>query len=416
LYPPALLPYSGENTENNNILSGVPALPLAAIRNYIHHESFSGLLLFAAAVLAMVMDNSALSWLYDAILNTPVTVRIGDLSLDKPLLLWINDGLMAIFFLLVGLELKRELLEGQLSSRDQMVLPGIAALGGIIVPALIYASINGGDPELARGWAIPTATDIAFALGVMALLGRHAPTSLKLFLLALAILDDLGAIIIIAVFYTENLSFGPMVAALGAIAGLAALNLFRVSRLAPYILVGIVLWVSVLKSGVHATLAGVVLAMFIPLHNRGGTGAERPLRHLEHALHPYVAYGIMPVFAFANAGISFSGMSFGTLLEPLPLAIALGLFIGKQTGVFAAVWLVVRAGLARRPEGASWMQIYGVALLTGIGFTMSLFIGMLSFADPEHATGVRLGVITGSLLSAIVGFLTLRLAPSRADT
>ncbi len=386
---------------------------LPAIRTFIRHESFSGILLFAAAALAMAMDNSSLSWLYDAILQTKAGVRIGQVGLEKPLLLWINDGLMAVFFLLVGLELKREFTLGQLSTRQQRILPAIAAAGGIAVPALIYAAINGADPQLARGWAIPTATDIAFALGVMALLGRHAPPSLKLFLLALAILDDLGAIIIIALFYTENLSFLPMAVAAAALAGLAALNMARITRLAPYILLGVVLWVSVLKSGVHATLAGVALAMFIPLRGRPGEAGEGhgPLEHLEHALHPYVAYLIMPVFAFANAGVSFAGMGPGTLLQPLPLGILLGLFVGKQLGVFAAVWLAVRSGLASRPQGATWAQIYGVSLLTGIGFTMSLFIGMLSFADPAHAAGVRIGVITGSLLSAVAGYAVLRLAP-----
>ncbi len=385
---------------------------LQAVRDFIRHEAFSGLLLFAAALVAVAMDNSALSWLYDAILETPVSLRIGHLALDKPLLLWINDGLMAIFFLLVGLELKREFVLGQLSSPRQIMLPALAALGGIAVPALIYAFVNGGDAELARGWAIPTATDIAFALGVMALLGRYAPPSLKLFLLALAILDDLGAIIIIALFYTDDLSWLPMAVALAAIAGLAILNWLKVTRLAPYILLGVVLWVSVLKSGVHATLAGVVLAMFIPVKGRG-EGYESPLKHLEHALHPYVAYIVMPVFAFANAGVSFAGVTLATLMQPLPLGIAAGLFIGKQAGVFGAVWLAVKSGLARRPEGANWLQVYGVALLTGIGFTMSLFIGMLSFADPEHAAGVRIGVIAGSVLSALAGYAVLRLAPIR---
>ena len=387
-------------------------MALKAVQEFIRHEAFSGILLFAAAIAAVAMDNSALSWLYDAILQTPVSLRIGHLALDKPLLLWINDGLMAVFFLLVGLELKREFLQGQLSSRSQIILPALAALGGIAVPALIYTAINGASPDLARGWAIPTATDIAFALGVMALLGPRAPRSLKLFLLALAILDDLGAIIIIALFYTDNLTLVPLAVAAAAIGGLALLNMRKVTRLAPYILLGVVLWVSVLKSGVHATLAGVVLAMFIPIAGKGGSGErESPLRHLEHALHPYVAYGVMPIFAFANAGVSFAGMSLATLMQPLPLAIAAGLFIGKQAGVFGAVVLAVRSGLAARPDGASWLQLYGVALLTGIGFTMSLFIGMLSFADPAHAAGVRIGVITGSLLSAVAGYAILRLAP-----
>ena len=387
-------------------------MALKAVQEFIRHEAFSGILLFAAAIAAVAMDNSALSWLYDAILQTPVSLRIGHLALDKPLLLWINDGLMAVFFLLVGLELKREFLQGQLSSRSQIILPALAALGGIAVPALIYTAINGASPDLARGWAIPTATDIAFALGVMALLGPRAPRSLKLFLLALAILDDLGAIIIIALFYTDNLTLVPLAVAAAAIGGLALLNMRKVTRLAPYILLGVVLWVSVLKSGVHATLAGVVLAMFIPIAGKGAR--KSPLRHLEHALHPYVAYGVMPIFAFANAGVSFAGVSLATLMQPLPLAIAAGLFIGKQAGVFGAVALAVRSGLAARPDGASWLQLYGVALLTGIGFTMSLFIGMLSFADPAHAAGVRIGVITGSLLSAIAGYAILRLAPPPA--
>ena len=384
-------------------------MPLGAVRTFIRHEAFSGILLFAAAILALALDNSAFSWLYDAILETPVTLRIGALALDKPLLLWINDGLMAIFFLLAGLEIKREVLQGQLSSRAQMILPALGALGGIVIPAAIYAAFNASDPVLARGWAIPAATDIAFALGVLALLGRHVPPSLKLFLLALAILDDLGAILIIAFFYTSELSAGPLIMAALAICGLAILNWRGVTRLAPYILLGVVLWASVLKSGIHATLAGVVLAMFIPMRGRSKED-DSPLLHLEHALHPYVAYGIMPIFAFANAGVSLAGVNLETLTRPLPLAIATALFIGKQIGVFGAVWLTIKAGLARRPEGAGWIHIYGLSLLAGIGFTMSLFIGMLSFSDPQHAAGVRIGVMTGSLLSAIVGYGVLRLA------
>ncbi len=384
-------------------------MPLQAVRTFIRHEAFSGILLFAAAILALALDNSAFSWLYDAILETPVTLRIGALALDKPLLLWINDGLMAIFFLLAGLEIKREVLQGQLSSRAQMMLPAMGALGGIVIPAAIYAAFNASDPVLARGWAIPAATDIAFALGVLALLGRHVPPSLKLFLLALAILDDLGAILIIAFFYTSELSAGPLIMAALAISGLAILNWRGVTRLAPYILLGVVLWASVLKSGIHATLAGVVLAMFIPMTGKTERD-ESPLLHLEHALHPYVAYGIMPIFAFANAGVSLAGVNLETLTQPLPLAIATALFIGKQIGVFGAVWLTVKTGLARRPYGASWVHIYGLSLLAGIGFTMSLFIGMLSFSDPQHAAGVRIGVMTGSLLSAIAGYAVLRLA------
>jgi NhaA family Na+:H+ antiporter len=385
--------------------NGLP--PRSALMRFIQHEAFSAILLLTAALLALIASNSPLAWLYDAFLDTPLVVRIGNLGLEKPLLLWINDGLMAIFFLLVGLELKREFLEGQLSSRDQVILPALAAAGGIAVPALVYLAIAGGDDTLVRGWAIPTATDIAFALGVFALVGSRAPASLKIFLLTLAILDDLGAIVIIAAFYTENLTFGPMSLASVAILVLIAMNRLGVTRIAPYMLVGVMLWVSVLKSGVHATLAGVVLALTIPMRAPDGSS---PLKHLEHLLHPYVAYFVMPLFAFANAGVSLSGFTPASLLAPLPLAVMLGLFLGKQAGVFLMVWLAVRTGLARRPEGAGWLQIYGVAVLTGIGFTMSLFIGMLSFADPQHAAGVRFGVIAGSILSAVVGFLVLRLA------
>ncbi len=385
----------------------------ATIRDFIRHEAFSGVVLFAAAAAAMILDNSPLSWLYDAILETPVSVRVGQLALDKPLLLWINDGLMAVFFLLVGLELKREFLTGRLSSRDRMILPALGAAGGIVAPALTYLAINGADADLARGWAIPTATDIAFALAVLALAGRRVPPSLKLFLLALAILDDLGAIVIIALFYTDALSFAPMLTAGAALAGLALLNLRGVSRLAPYILLGTVLWAGVLKSGVHATLAGAALAMFIPASGRPAReGAGPPLRHLEHILHPYVAYGVMPAFAFANAGVSFAGAGAAAFLHPLPLGIAAGLFLGKQAGVFGVIRLAAATGLARRPAGASWLQVYGVCVLTGVGFSMSLFIGMLSFADPGHAAGVRLGVTAGSLLSALAGFAILRLAPA----
>ena len=392
-------------SSNRQVSNGTA--PRNALMRFIHHEAFSAILLLAAAVLALIASNSPLAWLYDAFLDTPLVVKIGKLGLEKPLLLWINDGLMAIFFLLVGLELKREFLEGQLSSRDQVILPALAAAGGIAMPAVIYLLVAGHDEVLVRGWAIPTATDIAFALGVFALVGSRAPASLKIFLLTLAILDDLGAIIIIAAFYTENLTFGPMLLASAAIIVLVLMNRLGVVRIAPYMLVGVVLWVSVLKSGVHATLAGVVLALTIPMRAPDGSS---PLKHLEHVLHPYVAYFVMPLFAFANAGVSLTGFGLSGLMEPLPLAILLGLFLGKQIGVFTMVLIAVKTGLARRPAGASWLHIYGVAVLTGIGFTMSLFIGMLSFADPQHAAGVRYGVIAGSLLSAVVGYLVLRLA------
>ena len=383
--------------------------PQNALQRFMRHEAFSAGLLLLAALLAIVFSNSPLSSLYDRFLDTPLIIQLGSVGLKKPLLLWINDGLMAIFFLLVGLELKREFMEGQLASRDQVLLPALAAAGGIAVPALVYLAIAGADATLAKGWAIPTATDIAFALGVFSLLGRRVPASLKIFLLTLAILDDLGAIIIIAAFYTDTLTFTPMVAASAAILVLILFNRLRIARLAPYIIVGVILWVSVLKSGIHATLAGVVLALTIPMRNPDGTSM---LKRLEHALHPYVAYFVMPLFAFANAGVSLSGFSMQALLDPLPLAILLGLFLGKQIGVFSMVFLAVKTGLARRPEAAGWLHIYGVAVLTGIGFTMSLFIGMLSFAEPEHAAGVRFGVIIGSLLSGVVGYLVLRLAPA----
>ncbi len=386
-------------------------MSIATIREFLRHEASAGLLLMATAALALVLDNSPLSPLYERLIATPVSVQVGELEIDKPLLLWINDGLMAVFFLLVGLEIKREVLEGELSSRSQIMLPGIAALGGMVVPAAVYVAINWDNPGLLDGWAIPAATDIAFALGILALLGSRVPVALKVFLLALAIIDDLGAIIIIAVYYTADLSLASLaVAGVGAVA-LLALNRSGVLRLAPYILIGIVMWVGVLKSGVHATLAGVVMAMAIPLRS-GKPEVEPPLKRLEHALHPWVAFGVLPAFAFANAGVSLAGLSLGSFLEPLPLGILLGLFLGKQAGILGAVWLGVRAGLCRLPSGVTWLQIYGVALLAGIGFTMSLFIGTLAFADPSYSAGIRLGVLGGSILSASLGYLVLRLALS----
>ena len=389
-------------------------MSIATIREFLRHEATAGLLLMSTAALALLLDNSPLAPLYDRLLLTPMVVQVGELAINKPLLLWINDGLMAVFFLLVGLEIKREVLEGELSSRSQIVLPGIAALGGMVVPAAIYLVINWGDPVLMNGWAIPAATDIAFALGILALLGSRVPVALKVFLLALAIIDDLGAIIIIALYYTSGLSLAALaVAGIGALA-LLLLNRFGVMKLAPYILVGIVMWVGVLKSGVHATLAGVVLAMAIPLRPSPGVG-ESPLKRLEHALHPWVAFCVLPAFAFANAGVSLAGLSLGSFLEPLPLGILLGLFLGKQVGVMGFVWLGVRAGLCRLPAGVTWMQLYGVALLAGIGFTMSLFIGTLAFEDASHSAGIRLGVLGGSILSACLGYMVLRWALSAQD-
>ena len=379
---------------------------------FFQHEAVGGLVLLAATVAALIFDNTPLTRLYEVFLNTPVGVRVGPLAIDKPLLLWINDGLMAIFFFLVGLEIKRELLQGELSTFGQAVLPGVAAAGGMAVPALIYFVVNAANPIALRGWAIPTATDIAFAVGVLALLGPRVPSSLKLFLLALAILDDLGAIIIIALFYTEHLSWLSLVLAGAGIVVLGALNALRVTRLAPYLLTGIFIWVCVLKSGVHATLAGVVVALAIPLT---GKTADAPslLEQLEESLHPWIAFGVLPLFAFANAGVSLQGLSLAKLLEPVPLGIALGLFVGKPIGILGATWLAVASGLAPKPAGANWGQLAGVGMLGGIGFTMSLFIGTLAFTDAAHAAELRLGVLAGSLLSATAG-LMLVAASSRA--
>jgi NhaA family Na+:H+ antiporter len=377
---------------------------MSPVREFLRLESAGGFLLFGAAVLALIMANSPLEWLYDGLLDTPVIVQIGALQLSKPLLLWINDGLMAIFFMLVGLELKREVTEGELSSLDRAALPAVAAIGGIAVPAAVYLLINAGSAETQRGWAIPTATDIAFALGILTLLGARAPAPLKIFLLALAIIDDLGAIIIIALFYTEDLSLPALLLGGTGLLLLAALNLLGVKRLAPYILVGLAIWVCILKSGVHATLAGVAVALFVPR----GTPTESPLLHLEHILHPWVTFAIMPIFAFANAGVSFDETSSRDLLAPLPLGIAAGLFVGKQIGVFGASWVVIKFGLCRLPDHVSWLALYGVSLLTGVGFTMSLFIGSLAFTEPAFATSIRIGVFVGSILSGLCGFLLLR--------
>lgn len=386
--------------------------PIDLLRDFLRLEAASGLILILAAAAALLLSNSPLAWLYDALLATPLQIRLGALDIAKPLLLWINDGLMAVFFLLVGLEIKREVLEGQLSSRAQIMLPGFGAAGGMALPALVYVYFNWGDPVTLHGWAIPAATDIAFALGILSLVGSRAPTSLKAFLLALAILDDLGAIVIIALFYTADLSLASLGFAAVGLAALVAFNRVGVMRIAPYVLVGIFLWICVLKSGVHATLAGVALALAIPLRSKRA-GDEPPLHAVEHALHPWVAFGIMPVFAFANAGVSLVGLPLASLFEPVPLGIAAGLFIGKQVGVLGLSWIGMRLGLCALPAGASWAQFYGVALLTGIGFTMSLFIGTLAFDDASYSAGVRIGVLTGSILSAVAGFAVLRFAPGR---
>ena len=376
---------------------------------FFQHQAAGGILLMAAALLALALVNSPAAWLYNGLLSTPVIIQIGALELNKPLLLWINDGLMAIFFFLVGLEIKREIIEGRLSNMRQAGLPIMAAIGGMVVPAAVYIAINSGDPSALNGWAIPAATDIAFALGVLALMGPRVPAALKVFLLALAIIDDLGAIVIIALFYTSKLSPEVLViAALGS-AALAYLNYRGVTRIAPYLVIGLVVWVCVLKSGVHATLAGVVIALFIPLR-AANEEAKSPLKEIEHGLAPWVALGVMPIFAFANAGVSLQGLTFADLFSGIPLGIAAGLFLGKQLGIMGFVWAGVKLGIARLPDGVTWLQIYGASLLAGIGFTMSLFIGTLAFSDPEHAAAVRIGVLTGSFLSAIVGAIVLRLA------
>ncbi|HKJ62056.1 MAG TPA: Na+/H+ antiporter NhaA [Hyphomicrobiales bacterium] len=380
--------------------------PYDMIREFLRLESAGGILLVIATVLALVLANSALGGVYDAFLHTPVAIQFGALKIAKPLLLWINDGLMAVFFFLVGLEIKREFKIGELSSMSKIALPGIAAIGGMAVPALVYLALNSATPETLNGWAIPAATDIAFALAVLALLGNRVPSSLKVLLLAIAIFDDLGAILIIAFFYTDGLSQTALFLAILPIAGLIILNLRGVTSTTPYVLLGIVLWVMVLKSGVHATLAGVVTALAIPLAKTEASG-NTVLEELEHALHPWVAYGILPLFAFANAGVSFAGMGLSSLTEPVMLGIAAGLFLGKQIGVFGSLWLTIKLRLAAMPPMTNWAQLYGVAAIAGIGFTMSLFIGSLAFSSGTYDAQIRLGVLLGSLASAIAGYLIL---------
>lgn len=387
---------------------------LLALRRFFALEAASGILLVVAALVAMLLANSAGRDLYHAWLNIPVAIQFGDFHIAKPLLLWINDGLMAVFFFLVGLELKREVLIGHLRKPAQAILPGVAAIGGMTVPALIYVALNWADPVALRGWAIPTATDIAFAMGVLALLGSRVPPALTAFLLTLAVIDDLGAIVIIALFYSNDLAPISLGWAAAAIVVLATLNRTGVTRFGPYLLAGIVLWVSVLKSGVHATLAGVIFALFIPLRDR--RNAEKsPLQSIEYDLRPWVAFGILPLFAFANAGVSLDGVTLSDAFDNVPAGIALGLFLGKQLGVLAFTWVAVRSGFAQLPEGSDWLMVYGAAILCGIGFTMSLFIASLAFAQTglSNLAGDRLGIIMGSVCSAVVGYFVLRVALSR---
>ncbi|MGA1179474.1 MAG: Na+/H+ antiporter NhaA [Marivivens sp.] len=383
---------------------------LAAIDRFFKHDAFGGILLMASALAALMVANSSLQPFYDAFLGAKLSITLNGDGLAKPLILWINDGLMAVFFFLIGLELKREMLEGKLKNPRDVVLPGMAAVGGMILPAFVFVALNWSSPANLGGWAIPAATDIAFALGILALLGTRAPASLKVFLLTLAILDDLGAIVIIALFYTAELKVDYLMLAAIPLAGLLWLNWKGAHRIAPALLLGTIMWFLVLKSGVHATLAGVVTAFTIPLTDKFG---KSPLHSLEHGLSPYVLYMIVPIFAFANAGVVLTGLSLSDLFAPLPLGIALGLIVGKQLGVFGMTWAMVKLGFARLPHGASWMHIYGIACLAGIGFTMSLFIGSLSFADPAQMNAVRLGVLSGSLVSAILGYGVLILAARR---
>lgn len=379
-----------------------------SLQQIFKHEAAPGVLLVIAATLAMIMANSPLEFLYNSFLNLPVVLQFGAFEISKPLLLWINDGLMAVFFFLVGLEIKRELLDGHLKDPSQVVLPGIAAVAGIVFPALFYIWFNGVDTIAANGWAIPAATDIAFALGLFILFGRSLPITLKLFLLSVAIFDDIGAILIIALFYSQDLSTISLAVAVAGLLALFALNRAKINSQGIYVAVGIVVWAAVLKSGVHATLAGFALAWFIPLKLKNRHGKPM-LSYMEHALHPWVAFFVLPVFAFANAGVNVLNVTFETLTNPITMGIVAGLFVGKQLGIMGACWLAVKSGIAQLPKGANWLQMYGVCLLCGVGFTMSLFIGSLAFEglDSSYQLSVKLGVLLGSLLSAIGGAVVL---------
>src|SRR3954469_14430647 len=389
----------------NNALRG--PRPKSVLRDFLESEAAGGLILMGAAALALVVANSPLSGFYFEGLHS----YLFGLSVEH----WINDGLMAVFFLLVGLEIKREMLDGQLSTWPRRILPGVAALGGMMAPALVYVAFNLGNPEI-RGWAIPAATDIAFALGVLSLLGPRVPASLKVFLTALAIIDDLGAVVIIALFYTADLSLPALGLTALLLACLIGLNRFGVEKLWPYLMLGVVLWVAVLQSGVHATLAGVGLVPTIPLCPAPGgpDDPHAPLHSLEHAIHPWVGYGVVPIFGFANAGVSFAGLDASALVGPVPLGIAFGLIVGKQIGVFGTALATVRLGVADKPDGATMPQVYGVSLLCGIGFTMSLFIGGLAFAgSPEVSDAVKIGVLSGSIISGFAGWMVFRFLPER---
>jgi NhaA family Na+:H+ antiporter len=385
----------------------------ASLEKFFKLEAAGGILLIIAAVGAMLLKNSSFAGVYEAFLDTPGEVRIGELYIAKPLFLWVNDALMAIFFFMIGMEVKREIMVGELSELNQIILPAIAGLGGILIPAGLYYVITMDDPLAIQGWAIPTATDIAFALGILALVGPGIPATLKLFLMTLAIIDDLGAIVIIAIFYTNEMSLLSLSIAAGAICFLCIMKWRKVSTIAPYLLVGLVLWTAVLKSGVHATLAGVILGFFIPLKAIDEKGKEHsPLDRLIHELHPAVAFGILPLFAFVNAGVILKGMSLDDIFSGIPLAIAVGLFFGKQIGVFGFAWVAIMLGWCKLPAGVNWGMLYGAAILCGVGFTMSLFIGSLAFEESGlgYSRPDRLGIIAGSLLAGVLGFVVLKLS------
>lgn len=389
-------------------------MPVKSIVKYLKLEAASGVILFVFAVLAIVLDNSPLASFYQQILNAPLELHYLHWTIVGSMLFWINEGMMTIFFLLVSLELKREFLEGELSGANKILLPGVAALGGMVAPALIYLTMTYQHGLAVKGWAVPVATDIAFALGILSLFGKKVPVGLKLFLMALAIVDDMGAILIIAVAYSHQLSYVFLLLSGVVLFGLFLLNIYGVRRLVPYLTLGLVLWFCVLSSGIHATVAGVLLAFAIPLRGKSRNDAQ-PLTHLEEKLHPWVAFLIMPLFAFANSGVSLHGLTMSVLFSPVSLGIMAGLVIGKQLGVFSAVWLMVRMGWAKLPIGATWFSLYGIALLCGIGFTMSLFLGTLAFQEdaPMYLVKVRLGVLLGSMISGIIGATVLKIALNR---
>ncbi|MCT8590056.1 Na+/H+ antiporter NhaA [Glaesserella parasuis] len=380
------------------------------IRKFLQLESASGILLLAFAMLAMLFANTPLKDLYFDFLSMPVSIQIGLFSIHKPLLMWVNDGFMAVFFVLIGLEVKREMMVGAISSYQRAIFPAIGALGGMIVPALVFTLINSDSPEFQQGWAIPMATDIAFALGVLGLLGKRVPFALKIFLLALAIIDDLGAIVVIAIFFSHELSTTALISAVIAITALIIMNRMRVTAICAYMVVGLILWASVLKSGVHATLAGVIIGFCVPLKGKNG---EEPLAHFEHILAPWCSFVILPLFAFSNAGVSLAGISLSTLFSPLTMGVALGLLVGKTLGVFSFSFLAVKLGIAQLSEGINFKQIFAVSILCGIGFTMSMFLAGLAFgedeADGQFISLARLGILIGSGISAVLGYYLLKL-------